>query len=340
VLFRRRSAGPDEAIAEFWDWWPSIRPELTASIDAHEGGLSMVDEIGAHVRAIHPDLEWELGKGERAEHALVVSPAGNPGVRAAAARWRAAAPPEDATWEFHDARQRNVAFDDFTLQIDGHKLEMSDTRFGLIATKDEPHTIDVTVYHPVFPQLPDQLRQQVTYLSLDWALGENGVEVWVGMVEPMSTVPPQACTVHDLRRAVDRMIERHREPQWAMLSGETASGEPVMAVVQVPLRSARWPRLDTHVGLTLPFVDRGNGLPTDESLQEMRDIEDRLDPLLGADGELVGHETLQSHRTLHYYVDGQSDLADRLRQAVLGWQGTVADVTHDPDFENVRHLAT
>jgi hypothetical protein len=335
VFSRRPLADPGTAIADFWRWWPDARPRLTASIDAHDGGVSMVEEISARVDAIHPDMQWELSQGTLAAHALVVSPGGNPALRAAAARWLAAAPAPDATWEFHDGRQRSSSFDDFSLRMDDQALEMRELRFGIISRGDEPHSIDVTVHHPLFVHLTDDLRTQITYLALDWALGENGVEVWVGMVEPMTTMPPNAKTVYELRAVVDAMIDRHREPRWTMLSGQVA-GEDLMATVQQPLRSARWPRFDTHVALVLPYA--GLGFPDEQSLQALRSFEDGLEPLLGIDGELIAHETRPGQRTLHYYVDGQSDLVNRLCRASAGWHRGDARVNHDPEFAGVRHL--
>jgi len=57
------------------------------------------------VSAIHPDLQWEFAKGRGSRIALVVSPGGNPRVRAAAARWLAEAPAPDDVGEYHRSRQ-------------------------------------------------------------------------------------------------------------------------------------------------------------------------------------------------------------------------------------------
>jgi hypothetical protein len=338
VFFRRKSA-PDAAIADFWQWWPTARPRLTASIDAREGGMSMVDEIRQRVHAIDPDLEWELGQGEQAKNAFVLTPAGNAKLRATAARWRAAAPPADEIWEFHDARQPSAGFDDFTLQIGEHSLAMSEVRFGAILTGDEPHSVDVTVFHPLFADLPDNLRSQITFLALDWALGENGVETWVGLVEPMATEPPDARTVHELRAVVTEIADRHRKPVWAILGAETPEGQPVMAMTQLPLRAVRWPRFDTHVGVVLPYAARDNGLPTDEALQALRLFEDQLEPVLAKDGELLAHETQLGQRTLHYYVDGETQLPARIREAVKGWPRGAALAAPDPELRQVSHLS-
>lgn len=125
-----------------------------------------------------------------------------------------------------------------------------------------------------------------------------------------------------------------------ILSGGTPQTQGMMAVAQVPLRAARWPRFDTHVALALPFQDRGNGLPTDEAPAALRAFEDSLSPVLGLDGELLAHETGHGIRTLHYYVDGESEAPARLSAAAAGWHRASSTTTLDPGLSAIRHLDT
>ena len=53
------------------------------------------------------------------------------------------------------------------------------------------------------------------------------------------------------------------EPTWAVAGGTDRSGAPVVAMMQLPLRSARWPQYDTHVGVALPYrTANDSGLPS------------------------------------------------------------------------------
>jgi hypothetical protein len=332
---RNRASTTREAIIEFWTWWPSVRTPLTAGIDAGDGGAPLAGEIARRVTAIHPKLDWELGKGLVARHGVTLSPAGNPELRAAAARWLALAPPPDDVWEFHDARQAVPGFATMRLQFDGHDLNLGDVRFGVAGNE---HSVDVSVFHPVFARLAENARLRIAFLCLDWALGEQAVEVWVGEISAMATAPGQADTVDGLRATVAGLVQRHQEPQWVILGGSTPETERLMAVAQVPLRAARWPRFDTHVAVTLSFPDRGNGLPTNDALAELRAFEDSVGPMLGRDGELLAHETGNGIRTLHYYVDGESEAVARLAGRTSQWPGARSTVTHDPALKAIRHL--
>jgi hypothetical protein len=220
--------------------------------------------------------------------------------------------------------------------FNGHDLALDDARFIVSPAK---HSADVAVYHPAFADLPPDPRLHIAYLCLDWALGEHAVEVWIGAITAVTSPTAGLDTVDGLRRVVADLAAQHEEPQWAMLDGRTPGGEVVLATVQVPLRSARWPRFDTHVSLTLPFDDQGNGLPDQPALALLREFEDSVAPVVGHDGELLARETRNGIRTLHYYVDGRTEVPDRLAQVVSGWRRGRSRASLDPSLAEIGHLA-
>jgi hypothetical protein len=164
------------------------------------------------------------------------------------------------------------------------------------------------------------------------------VEIWVGEIGWTATEPKSPKTPEDLRNAVASIAG---DDQWAIMSGEAPDGKPILATVAVPLRSARWPRFDLHVPVVLPYQrTTPELLPADESLQALRDFEDRLDAAIGSNGALVAHETSHGVRTLHYFVDSQTNAQAQLAEALPAWpEGRAsAKPVRDPAFQNVRHL--
>jgi hypothetical protein len=343
MVLRRRtpSTGSVPAIADFWTWWSSSRTRVRETIEAGDA-RTLADELGRRVSAIHPDLQWEFAKGARSRHALVVSPGGNPRVRAAAARWYAEAPAPDDIWEYHRCRQADPDALTARLEIGGERLDLGELRFAWTVNADR-RGIDVTAYHPAFAGLPDAARGQITFLALDWLLGEDAVEIWIGAVAwtvaaEADLRPPAALTaaVRDLATTPTG------EAVWALASGRDRSGAVVVATLQVPLRSARWPQYDTHVAVVLPYrVANEGGLPVDASLTALREFEDRLTALLDVNGELVAHESSGGRRTLHYYVDGAGDAVRTIRDSLSEWRegrGKAND-SYDPEFAGVAHLS-
>jgi hypothetical protein len=336
VFGLRKKKDSGAAIVEFWRWWAEARHRVAAAID--DGSTPrLVTEIAGKVHAIHRELDWELAPGRAAEHALVVAPGGNAALRAVVARWLAAAPPVDKTFEYHGSRQADDSMFEAHLEVAGQKLDMSELRFAF-TVDDDAHDIDVSVWHPAFPELPEEARLQLTFLALDWALGEEQVELWVGAVEPLTAAVPRLRRVADLRAAVAKVAARHADPVYVMLGADTDLG-PLIATVQVPLRSARWPRFDTHVELVVPYQAQDDGLPTEGSLALLRDLEDRVELAVSLDGMVVAHETTNAVRTFHVYVDGTTGAADAaVAAAAAGPLTATAEVTYDPGLERVSHL--
>lgn len=256
-----------------------------------------------------------------------------------AGRWLAAAPPPDETWEYHAARQADPASFEAVLEIAEVRLELAGIRFAF-TVDEERCQVDVTCVHPEIAVLPEGGRAQVTFLTLDWLLGEEAVELWVGAVDFAAT-HPSARPREDLVGAVTGLAERHRKPRWALLRGQRPDGSAVTALAQQPLKAPRWPRFDTHVAVTLPFRGvRDSGLPLDPSLDALRAFEDQLTTAVGDDGDLVAHETSAGTRTLHYYVDGDGPAGKALASAAPGWTEGRArtTTTYDPALDGVRHL--
>ncbi|WP_203905916.1 DUF695 domain-containing protein [Rhizocola hellebori] len=337
-LFRKSDPKAQQAgaIADFWQWWSQARGEITASI-SNGKAEQQARAISPRVAAIHRDLSWELTKGTAASHGLVVTAAGDPKLRAAAYRWLAAAPPADGTWEYHAARPASPAVFSSKLGIGGAMLDMEQMVYAVTVEKDR-RCVNVVCHHPEFVNLPDEVQGQVSFLSLDWLLGEEQVEIWLGTIEWSAAALFAPRTPSDLRYAVDAITA---DDSWAVMSAQGRDGLPHMALVSQPLRSARWPRFDQHVAVTLPYQRLTEvGLPADESLQALRALEDSLTEAAGADAALVAHETVKGRRTLHFYADSHSDAADRIKALAPRWAEGQAgvDVGHDPGLERVQHL--
>jgi hypothetical protein len=342
MIFRRRAStiGSTSAIAEFWSWWSANRARIQETVETGASS-TLAEELNDRVSAIHPDLQWEFAKGRGSRIALVVSPGGNPRVRAAAARWLAEAPAPDEVWEYHRSRQADPDAFSARFESAGHVVELSDLLFAFTVNTDR-RRVDVTAYHPGFADVPEGMRAQICFLALDWLLGEDAVEIWVGPVEWSTTPVAGAQPPAALAAAVAELSAPTPEPTWAVAGGTDRSGAPSVAVMQLPLRSARWPQYDTHVGVVLPYrMANESGLPVDESLDALRDFEDLLTKRLDIHGQLVALESCRGRRTLHYYVDGAGDGVRSLQDSLAEWREGRASAKHtyDPGFGEVAHLA-
>ena len=348
-LFSRRRSPENarraqaEAIDDFWRWWQADGATSTAKALADHDPQRMVGPITGHVHAIAAGLSWELAKGsDEHEHVLVVTSGGDPALRAAARRWRLAAPPPDPTWEYDDARR--PAQDGFTLQLDGVGIDAAQAQ---VTARVEGPRVHVVVHHPALERLPDTSRSSAAHLLLDATLGERVVETWVGEISASHLPPLDPVALTGLGAVVDHLrgqhLDRDGNPTWVLLQGQRRDGTPLLATAQVPLTAATAPHLDTHVAVTVPYKDVTDaGFPGSGSLDELRRFEDHLTERLGGSGRLVAHETRGGVRLLHYYVDGATPAVAQLEAVARGWgQGRArVDATDDPGWHAVRHLAT
>ncbi|HEV7183112.1 MAG: DUF695 domain-containing protein [Actinomycetales bacterium] len=333
-LFGKKDpAPPVHPISAFWEWW--VRQGHT--IDPHQNSQD-VEQLSQRVAAIDPGLTWHFGSGSTAEHRLTVSAGGTAEVRPAAQRWLRAAPQPDATWEFRSSLEADPNALRQVLEIAGSKLDLSKTEFRVEPARQELR-VHVGVHHPLFPGLPETARLQVTFLVLDWLLGEDDVGRWLGHVEALEAAPVGTIDGDGLLRAVESIAAQHDPDMWTLSQWEDSNGTPAFASFRRALRWIDHPTLDMHHGVHAGFEAQNNGLPADGAvLDSLRRLEDELESLLGSRGVLVGHETTSGRRTFHVYTDGEDQnvtagLADWARSRHLA-----IEPTHDPAWRQVRQF--
>jgi hypothetical protein len=345
---RRRDSGPDPraqaaAVTAFWSWWTAGGSAQVAAAIEDRSVQGQVDPLNRRVASVDGRLAWELGAGtDGSRHRLVVSPEGDPAVRGIARRWLLAAPPADGTWCYADSRQPLADPEDAALGIGDEQVTVRDT---VVAARVVGAEVEVSVHHPAFARLPEKEQRQAAMLMLDWVLGENEVEAWVGEIRTTPVAPLDPVPVTGLRSVVEELRRRHTDadgsPGWAVLEGTTPDGAAVVALAQQPLKAVTAPQLDTYLRVVVPYTDRTDaGLPGPAALAELRALEDHLRERLGGSGRIVALQSSDGVRVLHTYVDGTTPAAGQLEAAVTGWrQGRVTvDASPDPGWQHVAHL--
>ncbi|WP_138418741.1 DUF695 domain-containing protein [Sinomonas gamaensis] len=333
-LFRRSDpVALVHPISAFWEWWG----RQGRTIDPHQPSAAL-EQLSQRVAAVHPGLTWHFGAGSESEHRLTVSAGGVAEVRPTAERWLRAAPPADATWEFRASQEAEPEAFNEILEIAGSKLDLCKTLFR-VEPVEEMLRVNVGVHHPAFPDVPRQVRLQVTYLVLDWLLGEDDVERWLGQIEALETAPDTVGDGAGLLRAVASIAERRDPDEWSLAQWQEADGTPGIALFRQALRWIDYPTLDVHHSIHASYASQPNGLPANgAALEPLRRLDYELEALLGSRGILVGHQTIAGGRTFHVYTDGEDQniaagLADWARSRRLAIESA-----SDPAWRRVRHF--
>jgi hypothetical protein len=305
----------DDGIAAFWGWWPTARGRIEAAINGGGFAKALVDEIGGHVNAIDPELDWELSPGNVAQHAFCLSAKGDPVLRRTTERWLAAAPAADGTWEFHPARIGRPG--SATLTLEGHDLDFSQMQVAF-AVDPGREVVDVDCFHPAFAKMTEHLRKTATYLLLDGAFGEDAVERWFGGIEASATLPDGARPAAELTAAVAELARTATRERFGILRGKDGEGRPIFATLNTALKRIDNLSCDHHVAVTLMLLDpRPDGLTNNEEAEDLNAIEDQLGAVVAGRAVYFGRETRRGQRVIHYFAADDAEL----RRQLEAWAG-------------------
>ncbi|RZQ64519.1 hypothetical protein [Amycolatopsis suaedae] len=197
---------PVAAAEAFWRRWAELLPEVSAALGDREP-QRVEHELCKAVALVHPDLQFSLDRGQRAIYALVLTAQEDPALRPYTDAWKAAAPPEDAIWEYHDSVPPVPDPTDVTVNLGAHRIALADVR--VVAQVDEPEgVVDVAVYHPLLSELDERGRTAMTFLPLDATLGERLAAERLRRVETAEAEPAETVGLLQLRDLVRSLAER------------------------------------------------------------------------------------------------------------------------------------
>lgn len=329
----------EHAIRAFWEFWRASGASLARAIEDRSLD-AWTERISARIDAIHPRLDWEFGKGLRAEHYFCISAAADPELRVIAERWRAAGPRDGPVFEFHAARPGG-GYDP------AWELAFDEVRFGLgafrIAVEEDgsAERLHLRVHHPAFEAADEELRAKATYIALDSVLGEDDTERWLGAVERVEAVQGEAVDLGGLAERVSELRRRATGECFSLLEGTLPSGARSVAVINRAIKRLDHLLLDTHVEVVSPLQEpTPAGLNTADEGAELNELEDELLQQLGHDVVFVGHETREGTRIVHLHAAGAGPAGHRLeewaRETRAGGREVALRGAHDPAWEVLR----
>ncbi|MGW4128487.1 hypothetical protein [Amycolatopsis japonica] len=203
-----RTAWPEQPVPEdaaaaaatFWEAWFALLPEVSAALGDREPHR-VEHDLCTIVEALHPRLNFSLDRGHRAIYSLVLTGQEDPELRPYTDAWKAAAPPEDAIWEYHDSVPPVPDPSEVTVNLGETRIALADVR--VTAKVDESAgRVDVTVFHPLIEELAPETRTTMTFLPLDATLGERVAAERLGKVELVTEAQDGQLTLLELREVV------------------------------------------------------------------------------------------------------------------------------------------
>ena len=306
----------DDPGAEFWKWWPGARDGIARAIVSGAFDDRIVNDITKHVHRVHSQMAWELQPGSQAGHAFCLSPEGNPELRQVALRWLERAPAPDATWEYHASKQPAKSL--MTLMVAGGQFDLEEMRAST-AWDEMRRLVDVRLWHPRFPEVPEGVRMQAAFLFLDHLLGEDGVERWIGAIE-LFEAPTGGRTPAELKAEVERHAsEPIGDATWVNGEVTRPDGTVELVIADVALKRIDHPFHDWWVWVQMLWgADR---YPTDAEAEQLNQEEDNFLERMGDRAILAARVTVPGSRTWHFV----SPDFEKMRPAIDGWAEWLPD---------------
>lgn len=315
-IFRRGPSEP-EATGDFWTWWSGGHDRVAQAIATGSFDERLVEGISRAVRTIHPAMAWELAPGRTARHAFCISPEGSAEIRQAALRWLAAAPPADETWEYHASKQAAPSL--MGLEVSSWRFDLEETR-AITSWDGGRRRVDVRLWHPRFPEVPEGVKLQVGFLFLDRLLGEDDVERWIGEIDLLEA-PTGGRTPVELKAEVER---RKREVPgnegWVLAERTGPGGQVEIVLADAALKRIDHPFADHHVEIAVVLEGAG-GLPDDAEASVLNAEQDDLIGRLEGIAVCAGRTTTRGQRTMHFVAEDP----DRMRPAIDAWAADLHD---------------
>ena len=291
------------------------------------------DTIDAMVKAIGRGLSWETAPGVHARHQFCVSGRGDPRLRVLAERWRRASPPPTSSWEFAGARHQRPGMLAVTFDVGGTPINLGLSRVS-VTLDEERARAHVSVHHPAFTRLTPGHRHQISCLLLEWLLGEDNIQRWIGSVTATETEPTDTLPATSLPEIIDAMTARHAHIRWTLQDAGTPSGPRTIIKALRPLRWIDHPLLDLHTALQVSYPQtRPDGLPDYDEAIDLHRLEEDLTAVLGPRGLLAATQTSNGRRILHCYTDSEDQNGrDTIDRFAANRPHIEVTHTHDPGW--------
>ena len=191
---------PARLAERFWQRWYDMLPEIAAALGDREPHR-VEHRLCELVADVHPELHFALDRGRRSIYALVVSGQEDPALRPYTDAWKAAGPPDDAIWEYHDSVPPVPDPTQVTVNLGEHRMSLADVRV-VVQVDTEEGVVDVAVHHPRLGDLDEAAQKAMTFLPLDATLGERVAAERLRRVETAPTEPEGTIGLLELRAIV------------------------------------------------------------------------------------------------------------------------------------------
>lgn len=287
-------------VEEFWQWFSASAERFYQTIEDKRCG-DLTEEVSAAIDLLLPGISWVFGPGENGGHSFTLTGEGNAHRQFLARQWLACAPPLPG-WTFYSSRQPSDSTG-WCINLGEHKFDAN--AFWLTPdVNTERERVDLTVWHPLFPELDNRTRWTVLFLFLDEVLGEIGTQTWIGQIEMNDTRLSEAIPLAELGGFI---AKTENDTGWKKFPpGEAWTS------YQCEEPEQRFARDDILVGTTCAWDLIGDYAEAEGELE---------DPLAGFGADYVYVQFPKTFLPVGREVDTRGEIEDALEEALAPRSG-------------------
>jgi hypothetical protein len=190
-------------IDEFWTWFASVALSLAANIE----NPSLLNELDCRIRALAPEVSWEIGPGVNEPWQFIISPNLDPRVRPKAQEFISLAPVLEG-WEFYSARRpKDWNFKLEVKRLDGRApvcVDASEWEFVLLQYPDGERELVLIGEGAALLEVDE--RWQVAAITLESILGEDALFDKINVFDLVEDLEPgfseKKRSIRDLREFI------------------------------------------------------------------------------------------------------------------------------------------
>ncbi len=215
--FGRKKTQPTfkQRVASFWKWYAANADHFLQTING-DRCADLMPEVSEFMDVTLPKLCWAFGPGEEGGHSFTLTGEGDRLRQLLTDYWLQQAPTIKG-WTFYASRQPSSAEALKNMSISLGEDAQVDCESLLVKTDvdADKQLIHIVAWHTRFAELPEEHRGKILFLLLDEALGEFGVEKWIGGIEIKPIVPGEF--VRPLVSLPDFIEKMNAYHQWEKL---------------------------------------------------------------------------------------------------------------------------
>lgn len=306
--------------AAFWQWFIENEKRFRdLENNNSEQALDFLSELIQEMKPFNPWLKALAGPHTGDEYELIITSDGDVALFCKVEELVQAAPKID--YWIVTAHKPALGFEGVSIDLYGKEFSTETTHFYPIIYNDYPDEVNIILTHKDYDKKDDEHFQAGGMIYLENGLGEVNTATKIDNYETGPEPPPEkGIEMIPITKLADYLNWREKEfvekyesvnaekpaENFHLLEAEDKEGKVMLATVDAGFKN--WNAKQAYpwlLHIDINFEGEETGMPSDEQLQQLQDLEDEMVALLPVDGSIyyTGHRIYNNCRNIYFYTN-------------------------------------